>query len=668
MIKTLSNKLVIALLLIMMVIGIVPIKAEDEPIYVWFDGTIGVQQLLNNRDDSSTYHPTMSPYYEGATDTCLTVTNGKVTLPTEAGTTTKYGYTLNGWYDVYNQKYYGKEYLGKEIEVTQNTVFYADWKASNYNLGTNSGRDTVTSQPDTSSFITTDVFDYNELFNIRSAVNDTNDSRTYVDENGHGEVWDLIDSSDSSINFSFLNWAYNDLTKYRTLGALGNLNDRNKSKSEITQGIISNIDNNIFSALFTKSDDLGRYYLGEGDNLYQYDTDSSSDYYGYYYYDSSKNGASYNQENQKFVLYTSPEYIHEQKLVNNQWEYKSGAVQTTGFLPFNDNETGVYDEKDGEINYWFGMKSKIDFWLPNNVGTGGNKADTGKDMEFYFSGDDDVWVFVDDLLVLDLGGIHGAKSGSINFSTGIVSTETSKGSYTTTNLPESVAAGNHTLTVYYLERGSSQSNCSIYFNIVPKYGLSITKTDESDGTRLQGAKFGIYADETCTTPAVLWNDVEETSAATNEFVTGENGVATCYGLVEGNTYYVKELEAPKGYVIKDSATIKVTVEKNSDKMCRITVTNTKKEIEPTPTSTPTSTPTISPTPTTTPTVAPTSSPTPTATAETKKSTATPTSGWDDGGPFTTDSCGNVFDRWGNKIYEASSCNVGGYNLVKTSTK
>ena len=43
-----------------------------------------------------------------------------------------------------------------------------------------------------------------------------------------------------------------------------------------------------------------------------------------------------------------------------------------------------------------------------------------------------------------------------------------------------------------------------------------------------------------------------------------------------------------------------------------------------------------------------------------------TSGWDDGGPFTTDKCGNVFDRWNNKIYEANGCNVGGYNLVRTS--
>ena len=52
---------------------------------------------------------------------------------------------------------------------------------------------------------------------------------------------------------------------------------------------------------------------------------------------------------------------------------------------------------------------------------------------------------------------------------------------------------------------------------------------------------------------------------------------------------------------------------------------------------------------------------------TSKSTKT-TNGWDDGSPFTTDACGNVFDRWNNKIYEAKGCNVGGYNLVRTDVK
>ena len=151
MVKGIYKKLTLVLLILVMAISIVPIKAEGETYYVWFDGTIGVQQLLDNATDSSTYHPDMKSYYAGATDTCVTVTNGKVTLPTSVGTTEKYDYTLNGWYDIYNNKYYGKEYLGKEIEVTKNTVFYADWKATSYNLGTSS-REKVNAV-DTSNFI-----------------------------------------------------------------------------------------------------------------------------------------------------------------------------------------------------------------------------------------------------------------------------------------------------------------------------------------------------------------------------------------------------------------------------------------------------------------------------------------------------------------------------------
>ncbi len=600
----LCKKLMVVMLMVMTTLSVIPTYAEEDPqnntdntdttdtYYVWFDGTIGVQQLLKNSSDDSTYHPGMESYYAGATDTCVTVTNGKVTLPETAGETTKYGYTLNGWYDVYNNVYYGKDQLGTEIEVTKNTVFYADWKATNYNLGSSS-RTKVEDKVDTSSFITNDVFDYNELFNLRSAENETTNAKTYVNENEHAEVWKLVESGDSTLNFSFLNWAYNDLTKYRTLGALSGIadSDHNQSKKEITQGIISRKDDAILNALFTKSDDLGRYYLGEGDYLYQYDSDSNSDYYGYYYYDSSKNGASYNQEKQRFYLYQDPEYIYEQKLSGNAWIYKPDKDKTTGFLPFNDNETGIYNEKDGEIDYWFGLKSTIDFWLPNNVATGGNKADTGKDMEFYFSGDDDVWVFVDDILVLDLGGIHGARSGSINFSNGDVTVENPKGVYSSSKLDNTIKAGNHTLTVYYLERGSSQSNCSIYFNIAPKYGLSITKQDEAEGTLLQGAKFGVYLDEACENKAMLWDNVEETGDATNEFITNENGVATCFGMIEGETYYVKELVAPSGYTVKDEV-IKVTVTKNSDKMCRITVNNSKEVVPtPTPTATATTTPT-----------------------------------------------------------------------------
>ena len=404
----------------------------------------------------------------------------------------------------------------------------------------------------------------------------------------------------SPLGFAFLNWAYNDLTKDRTLGSIADRDDKNKSLDDIKQNIISASDGTvttqgkaILEALFKKEDGLGRYYLGKGDGLYQYVSNDTDPNYGYYYYDSTKNGASYNQSEERFVLYSDPEHILEQKLNNNRWKYKNNTA-TTGFLPFNDNDSGEYNEKDGSINYWFGMQSTVDFWLPNDPGTKGidgkygNVADTGKDMEFRFSGDDDVWVFVDNTLVLDLGGIHPARSGSINFSTGTVVTQTGKDKTTETPLTNSIKSGEHKLTIYYLERGSSQSNCSIYFNIAPKYAITIMKKDADNASALKGARFGIYSDEACTTPVKLYSDANESGDSVNEFVTGTDGMATGYGMVAGNDYYVKELAAPDGYHITDGKPIcikldmkgKATVddgvafEQNiADKRYYLTVTN-----------------------------------------------------------------------------------------------
>lgn len=556
-------------------------SAPVEHYNVWFDGTDGMEKSTAAKGRAG-----LPPYYDGATDTYVQVSaaEGKVTLPSTAGTTTKYGYVLNGWYDVTNGRYYGKDALGTEIEIAGDAVFYADWVPASYNLGTSS-REKVNNQTDTSDFIATQVFDYNDLFNLRSAS-----LTAILNSSTHLETWTL---NGESLDFAFLNWAYNDAAGYGNIGSLGNLDDNNSNKSDITQGILNS---DIKNALFTQTSELGRTYLGEGDYLYQYVDDPADENYGYYYYDSAKNGASYNQQDGRFYLYTQPEKVHEQKRSGTSWVDKSPVKETTAFLPFNDNESGVYNEKDGSINYWFGMQSSIDFWLPNNSGTGGNKADTGKDMEFRFSGDDDVWVYVDDQLVLDLGGIHGARGGTINFSTGKVETQISYDEWEEKDL-SAVAAGNHTLTIYYLERGSSQSNCSIYFNIAPKYALSLQKKDAESGAALAGAEFGVYADAACTVPAELWDNAEETGSTVNVFTTDANGAATGYGLVAGNTYYVKELKAPDGYegdletvysitLNSDGSVVKVDgvdlVSDAANKKVILTVGNTKKETPPTP--------------------------------------------------------------------------------------
>ena len=161
-----------------------------------------------------------------------------------------------------------------------------------------------------------------------------------------------------------------------------------------------------------------------------------------------------------------------------------------GFFPLNSNDDGVenYTEKR---HHMFGMELTIDF----NVNE--SRTVDGNDMEFTFSGDDDVWVFVDDRLVLDLGGIHNKATGSINFRTGdikygsdsypiknYVNTakdvtsgaavsgpaiskkgSSNQGSSLEKALGKKLTKGKHTLKLFYLERGESDSNCMIRFNL-----------------------------------------------------------------------------------------------------------------------------------------------------------------------------------------------------------
>ena len=129
-------------------------------------------------------------------------------------------------------------------------------------------------------------------------------------------------------------------------------------------------------------------------------------------------------------------------------------------------------------NLWFGMRVDVQFGLPDTPGVKvsgneyGNKDIYGNDMHFMFTGDDDVWILVDGKVVLDLGGIHQAAEGDINFSTGEVRVNGQS-----VGKLSGIASGEHTLTILYLERGSSMSNCAIYFNLAPRFSLTLQKED-----------------------------------------------------------------------------------------------------------------------------------------------------------------------------------------------
>jgi fibro-slime domain-containing protein len=320
----------------------------------------------------------------------------------------------------------------------------------------------------------------------------------------------------------------------------------------------------------------GKTYIGTADHLFQLCLDPSHEHYGYYYYNSELNAASYNQSDRRFYVY---EYLERTRDSSNSED----GGKYSDFLPFNSpyaNTNGktvhtyTYNGVEGEYagtthymydskysggnespnntgtNYWFGMAVDVEFYLPVRPGSQvdgqyGNKDIYGSDMHFQFTGDDDVWVFVDGKLVLDLGGLHGRETGDINFSTGTVTINGVRNDALSAAL-QSIPAGEHTLTLYYLERGSSLANCAIYFNLAPRFAFNIQKEDALTRDVLNGAQFSVYLDQACTVPAQLWVSKESHDRGddpTNVFKV-EEGVAHMWGMGASNTYYIRETKPP----------------------------------------------------------------------------------------------------------------------------
>jgi len=530
-------------------------------------------------------------YLTGSPNTAYTAQVGSVIkLPDSWTSPSKYSYKLRGWYDVTDSRYYP---AGGEMEVTGNAVLYADWVASTYDIGEFNAHvvDTVS----TNSFITTHMFDYNYLFNIHSTR-----ANVTVNASGHSETWSMVTSGavahngQQTFNFIFVDNNSN--------GLLCLPNNRSSHNVYPGAGIVTP---GIYSAalgqlLFgtdnsydpeTGTGILGKNYLGTGDHLFQIMDNPNDEHYGYYYYDSKHNAASYNQSKGRFYVY-------------NYLAATSDAIGSTysDFLPLNSpyvNTNGKtvgtynYDGVDGEYkgiphyrydsqynsgnynsannvytDYAYGMRSDIRFYLPNEPGTGGNKDLYGNDLEFQFSGDDDLWVLIDGVLVLDIGGIHGAEAGVIDFSTGLV---TVQGDQEASLMDLGIGAGDHTLTVLYLERGSSMSNCAIYFNLAPRFGMQLQKEDVLTQEVLNGAQFTVYEDLECTQTATLWDSEEAYNQdladgildETKSTFTVVNGVAKLWGLGSGNTYYIKETGPPiaEGYGLANGV-IRLVIEKD----------------------------------------------------------------------------------------------------------
>ena len=198
-----------------------------------------------------------------------------------------------------------------------------------------------------------------------------------------------------------------------------------------------------------------------------------------------------------------------------------GNDKGVGFFPFDNS-----DSTNNANKYGFGTEFDIDFYM-SETGKLTDADGKGKDITFNFSGDDDVWVYVDGVLVLDLGGAHKVSSGSINFSTmkviykaAVDSSDninnrtadpktndkyaTDEKYVTTVDLAKIFKANGvefnnknsskkHTLQMFYMERGSFDSNCSISFNLPQNTGLLVRNDVNFDSVNpgLKEATMGI---------------------------------------------------------------------------------------------------------------------------------------------------------------------------------
>lgn len=207
---------------------------------------------------------------------------------------------------------------------------------------------------------------------------------------------------------------------------------------------------------------------------------------GYYYYNSQKNYAEFDGQ-RNITLYTVPGVL------------PGGSSPKGQFFPFNPiSQVGELKSTDEPLNHYFGMTLFTRFYQEN----GGTNS--GKDMIFKFSGDDDVWIFIDGVLVADLGGNHDAASVEINFANGNVTINdnaptTLYAAFEAARKTDSVQWNGatfkddtaHTLSFFYLERGNTDSNLYLEYNLVNIPVTSIFKVNQY-GEPVEGARFEVY--------------------------------------------------------------------------------------------------------------------------------------------------------------------------------
>ncbi|MGN1111565.1 MAG: fibro-slime domain-containing protein [Acutalibacteraceae bacterium] len=190
------------------------------------------------------------------------------------------------------------------------------------------------------------------------------------------------------------------------------------------------------------------------------------------------------------------------------------SIELLGYNSYNNQEQDRVD------NLYFGMSMQYDFYMTPN-----KKDEIGNNITFEFAGNDDVWVFVDDTLVLDLGGIQSGATGKLDFTAG---TSTVNG--TSSTITAGTAVGKHTLKLFYLNRGGTQSSTFIRFNLPHMVAVS-NKNQTADNHGLNETQLNYFN-----------NSLKDTAEATYKITDGDGNVISglTYQLADGSVLSVTD--------------------------------------------------------------------------------------------------------------------------------
>lgn len=379
-----------------------------------------------------------------------------------------------------------------------------------------------------------------------------------------------------------------------------------ESNKEVKQGILSKTLGEDGYPTFATSSSTKNGQSLEGESLASFYADATDANHlflesvynaagKYFYYSSEENGASFDSASKDFKVFSElttpknddkPIYKRGNFLPYDTFNNKNLSTTNTNLYDSSGNplpeSSERYDEAlyfpdrgSGNANYYFGMEMNAKFIQ------GKNGCYDGNPMKYEFTGDDDLWVYIDGVLVLDMGGCHDARSGSIDFSTGEVTVENQSG----TTLKECFEKARkynandwnqngtfkdyttHTIKMFYMERGAGASNLKIKFNLptVPDGQVKVTKklsnTDKEKYANVDFA-FQIFAQKSNNDGS--FSDEYELLGS-DSGATKENGETLNFGDAEfenkpyNNVFYLKAgesalfngLKANRKYYVKE---------------------------------------------------------------------------------------------------------------------